>query len=115
MQVDDVRYKWLSPPERSLGERAVDRYARGQLPAYDKAVERGGLESLPYLVCAQASILIAGVLMICGFVIRFVATSGSTANTVSNVLLGLFGLFFILGVIRIAQGVAVRNHRRRSG
>src|ERR1700722_2666778 len=114
MHDDGIDSKWLSPPERFLAERAVERYTRGQLPAFDKVVQQGGLDSIPYLVCAQASIFVAGVLLITGIVISAVTNASSTANTVSNVALVLGGLFLLVGVFRIAQGVSVRNRNRRT-
>lgn len=94
--------------------RAVDRYQRGELPAFDKAVERGGVGSIPYLVCAQVEILIAGVLMIAGVIARFLGEQrhGGLAVLVVTLLIGA-GAFFALGVWRITLGVLAKRRQNR--
>lgn len=104
--------KWLTPPERRLANRAVERYQSGQLPAFDRAVARGGLASIPFLVSAQLDILIAGVTGIVGVVILYLSTT-TTAQVVSTVLLIVFGIAFCLGVVRLLQGLSAKRQHVR--
>jgi hypothetical protein len=110
--MDTASPRWLTPPENALATRAVDRYNDGQLPAFNRAVERGGVETIPYLVAAQLDILVAGLLGIPGVVIRFGFDTSGLGKTISTAMLILFLVFLLLGVFRIFQGMRAKRHHQ---
>lgn len=107
--MDTATPRWLTPPENALATRAVNRYRNGQLPAFNRAVERGGVETIPYLVAAQLDILVAGLLGIPGVVIRFGFGTSGLGKSISTTMLVLCFVLLLLGVFRIYQGMRAKR------